>query len=105
MLLNGHHDSGIIVIGRIVVDVIKKYLGDIKWVISIAAVIYAICIHIYVIEGLPARVSNLEKFKESSEQYHHKIDLAIIQTQTSVANIESQITRITEWIFNGRTTH
>ena len=88
-----------------VVDMIKKYLGDIKWVITIAAAIYAICVHIYAIEGLPARVSNLEKFKADSEQYHHKIDLAIIQTQTSVANIESQITRITEWIFNGRATH
>ena len=86
-------------------ETLKKYLGDIKWVISIAAVLYAICVHIYVIEGLPARVSSLEKFRTDSEQYHHKIDLAIIQTQTSVANIESQITRITEWIFNGRTTH
>ena len=85
-------------------ETLKKYLGDIKWVISIAAVLYAICVHIYVIEGLPARVSSLEQFRTDSEQYHHKIDLAIIQTQTSVANIESQITRITEWIFNGRTT-
>lgn len=85
-------------------EILKKYLGDIKWVISIAAVLYAICVHIYVIEGLPARVSSLEQFRTDSEQYHHKIDLAIIQTQTSVANIESQITRITEWIFNGRTT-
>lgn len=85
-------------------ETIRKYLGDIKWVISIAAALYAICIHIYVIEGLPARVTSLEEFKESSEQYHHKIDLAIISTQTSVANIETQLTRITEWIFNGRTT-
>lgn len=86
-------------------DTIKKYLGDAKWLITIAAAVYAICIHIYAIEGLPARVSNLEKFKADSEQYHHKIDLAIIQNQTTLGNIQDQLTRITNWMFNERTTH
>lgn len=86
-------------------EIIKKYLGDIKWVITIAAAVYAICIHIYAIEGLPTRVSALEEWRVQAEQYHHKVDLAIIQSQSSVANIEAQVTRITEWIFNGRTTH
>lgn len=86
-------------------ETIKKYLGDIKWVITIAAAVYAICIHIYAIEGLPTRVSALEEWRVQAEQYHHKVDLAIIQSQSSVANIEAQVTRITEWIFNGRTTH
>ena len=86
-------------------DTIKKYFGDIKWIVTIAAAVYAICIHIYAIEGLPARVSNLEKFKTDSEQYHHKIDLAIIQNQTTLGNIQDQLTRITDWMFNGRTTH
>lgn len=86
-------------------DTIKKYLGDFKWIVTIAAAVYAICIHIYAIEGLPARVSNLEKFKADSEQYHHKIDLAIIQNQTTLGNIQDQLTRITDWMFNGRTTH
>lgn len=90
---------------RVVVETIKKYLGDVKWVISIAAVLYAICVHIYVIEGLPARVSNLEEWRAQAEQYHHKVDLAIIQSQSSITNIEAQVTRITEWIFNGRTAH
>ena len=87
-------------------ETIKKYLkGDIKWVITIAAAAYAICVHIYSIEGLPARVTNLEEWREQAEQYHHKVDLAIIQSQSSITNIEAQVTRITEWIFNGRTTH
>lgn len=85
-------------------DTIKKYFGDVKWVVTIAAAVYAICVHIYAIEGLPARVSNLEKFKADSEQYHHKIDLAIIQNQTTLGNIQDQLTRITDWMFNGRTT-
>lgn len=85
-------------------ETIKKYLGDVKWVITIAAGIYAICIHIYAIEGLPARVTNLEKFKADSEQYHHKIDLAIIQNQTTLGNIQDQLTRITNWMFNERAT-
>lgn len=86
-------------------DTIKKFLGDIKWVITIAAAVYAVCIHIYAIEGLPARVSSLEKFRADSEQYHHKIDLAIIQNQTTLGNIQDQLTRITDWMFNGRTTY
>lgn len=85
-------------------EAIKKYFGDIKWVVTIAAAVYAICIHIYAIEGLPARVSDLEKFKADSEQYHHKIDLAIIQNQTTLGNIQDQLTRITNWMFNERTT-
>lgn len=85
-------------------DVLKKYFGDVKWVITIAAAVYAVCVHIYAIEGLPARVSNLEKFKADSEQYHHKIDLAIIQNQTTLGNIQDQLTRITNWMFNERTT-
>lgn len=106
MLLKTHHDSVIIKTNkRVVVETIKKYLGDIKWVITIAAAVYAICIHIYAIEGLPTRVSALEEWRVQAEQYHHKVDLAIIQSQSSVANIEAQVTRITEWIFNGRTTH
>lgn len=83
---------------------IKKYFGDIKWLLTIAAAVYAVCVHIYAIEGLPARVSELEKFRTDSEQYHHKIDLAIIQNQTTLANIQDQLTRITNWIFNERTT-
>ena len=85
-------------------EAIKKYFGDIKWVVTIAAAVYAICIHIYAIEGLPARVSDLEKFKADSEQDHHKIDLAIIQNQTTLGNIQDQLTRITNWMFNERTT-
>ena len=104
--MNKHHDSVIIKMNkRVVVETIKKYLGDIKWVITIAAAAYAICIHIYAIEGLPARVTNLEEWRAQAEQYHHKVDLAIIQSQSSITNIEAQVTRITEWIFNGRTTH
>ena len=83
-------------------SILKKYLGDIKWVATIAAAIYAICVHIYVIEGLPSRVSALEEFRKASEQYHHKIDLAIIQNQTTLSNIQDQLTRITDWMFNGR---
>ena len=86
-------------------ELIKKYLCDVKWVITIAAAVYAICIHIYVIDGLPARVSSLEEWREQAEQYHHKVDLAIIQSQSSITNIEAQVTRITEWIFNGRAIH
>ena len=104
--MNKHHDSVIIKMNkRVVVETIKKYLGDIKWVITIAAAAYAICIHVYAIEGLPARVTDLEEWRAQAEQYHHKVDLAIIQSQSSITNIEAQVTRITEWIFNGRTTH
>lgn len=84
---------------------IKKYITDFRFIAATIALVYAICTHVFIIEGLPSRVQKLEEWREQAEQYHHKVDLAIIQSQSSITNIEAQVTRITEWIFNGRTTH
>lgn len=93
----------LIVISEAVVQQIKKYITDFRFIASALAVVYAACTHIFVLEGLPARMQEIEEWKAKAEDYHHKIDLAILQNQTTLTNIEKQLTNLTEWVFNGRT--
>lgn len=72
-------------------DKIKGIFKDVRWLIAIASAIYAICVNVYVLEGLPSRVSKLEAWQVSAEEYHHKIDLTQVEIATSLRSIEANV--------------
>lgn len=72
-------------------DKIKSVLKDFRWLIAIASAVYAVCVNVYVLEGLPSRVSKLEAWQASAEEYHHRIDLTQMKIATSLESIEANV--------------
>lgn len=72
-------------------DKIKSILKDFRWLIAIASAVYAVCVNVYVLEGLPSRVSKLETWQASAEEYHHRIDLTQMKIATSLESIEANV--------------
>lgn len=85
-------------------DKVKGILKDVRWLIAIASAIYAICVNIYVLEGLPTRVSKLEAWQASAEEYHHRIDLTQMKIATSLESIEANVALLlSKVLYNDRT--
>lgn len=85
-------------------DKIKGILKDVRWLIAIASAIYAICVNVYVLEGLPSRVSKLESWQVSAEEYHHRIDLTQMKIATSLESIEANVALLlSKVLYNDRT--
>lgn len=82
---------------------LKDFLTDYKWLVAITASIYAICVHIYTLEGLPKRVSKLEAWQSEAQQYHHSSELVLMEIRTSIKNMEVQLEYLRRWTLNERT--
>lgn len=93
----------LIVISEAVVQQIKKYITDFRFIAAAIAVVYAACTHIFVLEGLPARVQKLEDWRSIVEERHHSTELALAEIKTSLGDIQTQLEFIRKWIINDRT--
>lgn len=83
-------------------DKLKNIFTDVKWIVAIVAAVYAICVHVYVMEGLPNRVKQLEDWRTVAEEHHHKIDLVQTQIQTSLRSIETNVALLLERVVYDR---
>ena len=93
----------LIVISEAVVQQIKKYITDFRFIAAAIAVVYAVCTHIFVIEGLPSRVQKLEDWRSIVEERHHSTELAPAEIKTSLGDIQTQLEFIRKWIISDRT--
>lgn len=82
---------------------IKKYITDFRFIAASIAVVYAICTHIFVLEGLPARVQKLEDWKAIVDERHHSTELVLAEIKTTLGDIQTQLEFIRKWIINDRT--
>lgn len=90
-------------INEAVVQRLKKYFTDVRFLAAIAAVIYAACTHIFILEGLPARVQKLEDWRAVVDERHHSTELVLAEIKTTLGDIQTQLEFIRTWIMNDRT--